>query len=84
MSEEDWDQKATDLETVRAHLDRGTQPLSGHRMWGGLEWAMARLLGEYPEGVQPLREAPYWYQPLTVAVEDTPIYWAVLYGKKDV
>lgn len=38
------EQRATDLETIRDHLDRGTMPHRGGRMWGGLEWAISRVL----------------------------------------
>lgn len=52
MSSNDEDlQHETDLATVRAHLKRGANPSSGMCMWGGLEWAVARLLGIEPEAV---------------------------------
>lgn len=46
-------QTVTDRATIRAHLTRGTQPRSGRRMWGGLEWAIHRLTGIEPEPARP-------------------------------
>lgn len=47
-----WDeQHATDVETIRAHLKRGTDSTNTPCMWGGLEWAIYRLTGIDPDAL---------------------------------
>jgi len=69
-----WNQRQTDLETIQAYLDRGTHPEKDGRWWGGFEFAVSRLTGIMVDPDR-IRYASCW--------EDTPIYWAVLYGKKE-
>lgn len=59
-------QHRQDMETVREHLARGAFPQSGERMWGGLEWAVARLTAmewvadtPMPEGAETGAQSPH-------------------------
>lgn len=51
-------QRLTDEATIAAHLDRGTQPQTGQRYWGGLEWAIARVLNLTHVADDPYRKRP--------------------------